>query len=129
MANRKKMPRPKSSDTENRVPEISPENPSPAGVYVRLNGLSITSMARIFGVKWATMNAWCDGTQEPGIAETLEWARISKGVVMPEMWGALPSVRRRIAELRTKQPKDAMKEIRLHGDSPSNKRGRTRAKV
>lgn len=124
MANRKKMPRPKAEETGNQVPEISAENPSPAGVYVRLNGLSITSMARIFGVKWATMDAWCKGTQEPGIAEALEWSRISKGVIMPEMWGALPSVRKRISELRAKQPKDAMKEIKLHGDSPKNKKAR-----
>lgn len=116
MANRKKMPRPRASETDNRVPEISPENPSPAGVYVRLNGLSIESMSKIFGVKWATMDAWCKGTQEPGIAEVLEWARITKGVVMPEMWGALPSVRKRIAELRSRQPVDALKEIKLHGD-------------
>lgn len=115
-SNRKKMPRPRAEETGFAMPEISPENPSPAAVYLRLNKISVTAMAKAFGVKWATMDAWVKGTQVPGIAEILEWARITKGMVMPEFWGAMPQVRARVAELRKKQP-DEIRGIHFHPDT------------
>jgi hypothetical protein len=115
MANRKKMPRPRADETGYQLPEISPENPSPVAVYLRLNGISVTAAARALGVKWATMDAWAKGTQVPGIAEILEMTRVFKGAIMPEFWGAMAQVKERIAEMRKKQPK-AIGEIKVHGD-------------
>ena len=88
-----------------------PRSFSPLGVYLRMNNISDTAMARAVGTNFNTIVLLATGKQSPSLALAYEMERITKGCIPMEAWLAVPRAKKRMAELRGKQP-TAVREIK-----------------
>jgi hypothetical protein len=110
----KGMPRPRPEEVGEPLSAPAEGFKSPLGIYLKMNGLSLTSFVRAIGVEYRTAMEWTRGESLPTLPAAFEIEKITKGAVPMEAWLGLPQAKTFLARMRAKQTPDVQRHVSVN---------------